>query len=217
MAKQGFYWNRGAVAKAIGKVNSDFLFSAGAFVRSRARSSMKKGTEVNGERKPSAPGQSPFRWGNQLYDFMLYAFDPANNSMVIGPKLLGGRKSGKDSTANVLEQGGTVEITYRPPSQPRNRRRWGPAHYAGTRPKLKRRLPDGTEYYRYFRSTEAWKRASDAAGFLSWARSLETSNQPKTIRVHIEPRPFMSKALRQVLSEKVMARLYEKAARKSYR
>lgn len=218
MAKKGFEWNRKRIAQAIGKVNAEFLLMAGAFVRSRARQPMKKGSiGPDGSRTHSPPGKAPYRYGNQLYDFMLYSFDPATNSVVIGPKLLGGRPAGAKSTAHTLEAGGTVEVKFRLPAPPRNQRRWGPKHYAGTRPKLKKRLPDGTDHYRYFRSTDAWKRASEAAGFLTWARRVDAGNQPVTVRVMIEPRPFMGKALKQVLSEKVMARLYEKAAKKSYR
>jgi len=148
---------------------------------------------------------------------MLYSFDPLTRSMVVGPKLLSGRPSGKSSTAHTLEAGGTVSIRTKPAAKPRNRRNWTAAHYAGTRPKLKKRLPDGTEYYRYFRSKEAHEHASNAGGFLAWCRAVEAENPPVTVRVTIEPRPFMSKALRQVLSEKVMARLYERAAQKAYR
>ena len=215
MAKKGFYWNKKAISNAIGKVNTEFLFAAGAFLRNRARGSMKKGQLRDGQRVPSAPGKSPFRWGNQLYDFMLYSFDPATNTMVVGPKHLGGQPSGRSATAHVLEQGGTREITYRVPAPARNLRKWGPLHAVGGRPKLKRRLPDGTDTYRYFRSTAAHERASQSAGFLNWCRMIEVP--PVTVRVMIEPRPFMSKALRQVLSEKVMASLYEKAAKRAYK
>lgn len=218
MAKKGFEWNRKRIAQAIGKVNAEFLLMAGAFVRSRARQPMKKGTlGSNGSRMHSAPGSAPYRWGGQLYNFMLYGFDPSTNSVVVGPKHLSGQQEGTASTAHVLESGGTRQIKFRPGVKPRNKRNWTSAHYAGTRPKLKRRLPDGTDTYRYFRSTAAHERASQAAGFLAWCRAVEAENQPVTMRITIEPRPFMAKALKQVLSEKVMTRLYEKAARKSYR
>ena len=218
MAKKGFEWNRKRIAQAIGKVNAEFLLMAGAFVRNRARQPMKKGSiGPDGSRTHAPPGKAPYRYGNQLYDFMLYSFDPATNSVVIGPKHLSGQPDGVKSTAHRLEQGGTAEISFRLPAPPRNMRRWGPKHNAGSRPKLKKRLPDGTEYYRYFRSTAAHERASQAAGFLAWCRRIEAGNPAVTVRVMIEPRPFMAKALRQVVSEKVMASLYEKAAKKAYR
>jgi len=218
MAKKGFDWNRKRIAQAIGKVNAEFLLMAGAFVRNRARSPMKKGSVgPDGSRTHAPPGKAPYRYGNQLYDFMLYSFDPSTNSVVIGPKHLGGQPEGAKSVAHTLETGGAATVKVRLPAKPRNGRRWGPAHYAGTRPKLKKRLPDGTDTYRYFRSTAAHESASRAARFLAWCRAVEAENQPVTMRIVIEPRPFMTKALKQVLSEKVMASLYEKAAKKSYR
>ena len=218
MAKKGFDWNRKRIAQAIGKVNAEFLLMAGAFVRNRARSPMKKGSVgPDGSRTHAPPGKAPYRYGNQLYDFMLYSFDPTTNSVVIGPKHLGGQPEGAKSVAHTLETGGSAAVTIRLPAPPRNGRRWGPTHYAGSRPKLKKRLPDGTDTYSYFRSKMAWERASQSGGFLTWARRIDAGNSPVTVRVMIEPRPFMSKALRQVLSEKVMASLYEKAAKKSYK
>lgn len=218
MAKRGFDWNRKQIAQAIGRVNAEFLLMAGSFLRNRARQPMKKGTlGPDGSRAHAAPGSAPYRWGGQLYNFMLYSFDPTTNSVVVGPKHLSGEPSGASSTAHTLEAGGTREIRFRLPAPPRNMRKWGPAHYAGSRPKLKRKLPDGTDTYRYFRSKGAHERASQASAFLAWCRQIEAGNPPVTVRVKIEPRPFMNKALRQVLSEKVMASLYEKAAKKAYR
>lgn len=218
MTKRGFEWNRKRISQAIGKVNAEFLLSAGSFVRNRARQPMKKGTlNSDGSRAHAAPGSAPYRWGGQLYNFMLYSFDPVTNSVVVGPKHLSGQQEGAGSTAHVLEAGGPRQIMYRAPFKPRNKRRWTAAHYAGTRPKLKRRLADGTDTYRYFRSKSAWEHAKDAAGFLAWCRAVEAENPPVKLTVRVEARPFMGKALRQVLSDKVMARLYEKAAQKAYR
>ena len=217
-AKKGFDWNRKRIAEAIGKVNAEFLLSAGAFVRGRARSPMKPGkTNSDGSRMHAAPGSAPYRWGGQLYNFMLYSFDPLTNSVVVGPKHLSGQKEGAGSTAHTLEAGGTRQISVKPAYKPKGKRNWTSAHWAGTRPKLKKRLPDGTEYYRYFRSTSAWEKAKDSSGFLAWCRAMDAENRPVKTTIRIEARPFMGKALKQVLSEKVMARLYEKACQKAYK
>lgn len=213
MAKKGFYWNRRAVANAIGRVNAEFLFAAGAFVRSRARSSMKKGRLIDGSRVHAPPGKAPYRYGNQLYDFMLYSFDPVTNTMVIGPKFLPGRKSGRGGIPNVLETGGQLTVT-RTVASGSPRRRWGPKHYEGGRPRTKHRLPSGETSYRYFRSRDAWCRARQRAAFQAWARGR---SEKVSVRVNINPHPYMSSALRQVLSERVMNRLYEKAAQRAYR
>jgi hypothetical protein len=120
-----------AADRAARKVLSRF----GAFVRRRAKSSIKKapkkaktalkrGLLLSGEGQfISGPGQPPVGHVGTLRDAILFSYDPGNKSVVIGPVPFQGSGRG----ARALEEGGpsvkrpsgrTVEIRPRPYMRP---------------------------------------------------------------------------------------------------
>lgn len=205
-------FNKKALANIVGRVNAEYLFLAGASLRSFGKKQLKTGKEKNGQRIPSKPGESPKIWGNSpLKNLILYELDPYQNSMVAGSAL---SHSSPNPVPGILEYGGSTLITVQQPYQPKNKRKWGSKHYTGTRPKLKR--PTKTsEYYSYFRSKSAWERAKESSGFQGWARA---NSPPKiTQTVHISARPYMQKALNQVTSARYSSYLYSKAVQRANR
>ena len=76
----------------------------GAFVRTGARSSIRK------RRAVSEPGQPPSSHAGLLKKFIFFAYEPARRSVVIGPARLN-QKSGEALPA--LEYGGRTKIASR--------------------------------------------------------------------------------------------------------
>jgi hypothetical protein len=94
-AKRGFF-DRALVKNAVDKGQRKVFSKFGAFVRQRARTSIRK-------RKGAAPaGQPPHSHVGTLRRLIFFAFDPAKKSVVIGPTLL--RSSSK--APKLLEHGG---------------------------------------------------------------------------------------------------------------
>jgi len=118
-AKANFF-NVDTVAKAVDKANKGRLSMFGAFVRTRAKTSIKKagsdreapkvrnaqGRLVFRKLKSSQPGKPPFSRTGLLKQFIYFSFDPAKRSVVIGPTLIN-KPSGAPET---LEYGGTVDL-----------------------------------------------------------------------------------------------------------
>lgn len=92
-----FFLDRAAVRNAIDRGTRRALSRFGAFVRTRARSSIRK------RRAVSKPGSPPSSHEGSLRRLLLFAFDPAQKSVVIGPALF---KNGEAPA--LLEHGGTV-------------------------------------------------------------------------------------------------------------
>ena len=94
-----------------GKIDADtrrVLSRFGAFVRTRARSSIRT------RKKPSAPGQPPSSHAGDLKRLIFFALDPAATSVVIGPL-----RFRKGEAPALLERGGAVSrkgktLRYRP-------------------------------------------------------------------------------------------------------
>jgi hypothetical protein len=66
---------------------------------------MKKGKDG----RPSSPGSPPHRVTGLLADFLLWKYDGAAMSIVVGPVLLSGSKNTSPTIPEILENGG-VEI-----------------------------------------------------------------------------------------------------------
>jgi hypothetical protein len=105
-----FFFDRERVLKDAGAKTVRALSRFGAFVRQRARSSMRK------RKRPSAPGQPPSVHAGGIKRFLFFSWDPIARSVVIGPIKLnmltmvgGGYQSGV--APGVLEFGGSVGIT----------------------------------------------------------------------------------------------------------
>jgi hypothetical protein len=92
------FFDREKVIKALDKAERRYLSKAGAFVRRRARSSMRR------RKGSSPPGQPPSAHTGDLKR-ILFALELVRRAVIIGP--IGFNKS---NIPEALEYGGTVEI-----------------------------------------------------------------------------------------------------------
>lgn len=104
MSVKNLFFDRALVVREVGKVNAAALSKAGAFVRQRARSSLRRRKRV------SAPGSPPSVHSQDSVATLkniLFAYDRANMSVVIGPVLLNGSQG---SVPALHEFGGTKAV-----------------------------------------------------------------------------------------------------------
>jgi hypothetical protein len=94
---RGLFFDRMAVLAATTSAERRVLSRFGAFVRQRARTSMKRRSQ------PAAPGQPPSAHTGLLRQHLYFAWDPFARSVVIGPVLLN-QKQG--AIPPLLEYGG---------------------------------------------------------------------------------------------------------------
>lgn len=100
---RGAFFDSDAVLKAVSKARRRVLSKCGAFVRRRAKSSIRK------RKRSAAPGQPPSSHSGELKELLFFAFDAATRSVVVGPVPFGGSKSAGDKRApELLERGGPV-------------------------------------------------------------------------------------------------------------
>ena len=107
MAKIGFkvtrlFFDRKAVKNAVDRGKRKVLSKFGAFVRQRAKTSIRK------RKRTSAPGQPPSSHTGLLKKFIFFAYDRERDSVVIGPERLN-QKTGDAPPA--LEHGGRSRVT----------------------------------------------------------------------------------------------------------
>ncbi len=101
MRIKNLFFDRKAVVDAVDKAKRAVLSKAGAFIRTIARTSIRK------RKGSSPPGSPPHSHVGLLRNFILFGYDPASDSVVIGPA-----KLNKPTEApRVLEHGGTTTIT----------------------------------------------------------------------------------------------------------
>ena len=93
---KGLFFDSKAVIRQTDKATRRVLSKFGAFVRTRARSSIRK------RKRPSAPGQPPSSHTGLLKRFIYFVLEPSRKSVVIGPTKL--NKPG--GIPEVLEYGG---------------------------------------------------------------------------------------------------------------
>ena len=105
---KGFFFDSARVVAATSRAERKVLSRFGAFVRRGSRSSIRK------RKAASAPGQPPSSHVGLLKKFIFFAYEPARQSVVIGPARLN-QKTGNALSA--LEYGGRTQIVSR------NRRR----------------------------------------------------------------------------------------------
>ena len=124
-AKAGFF-DREKVQRAVDASTRRALSRFGAFVRQRAKTSIrtKAGT--------SPPGQPPYSHTGVLKQFLLFAYDAERKSVVIGPTLI---REGSPAP-RLLEHGGDTTIATR--TGPR-RARYRPRPFMG--PAFRAELP----------------------------------------------------------------------------
>jgi hypothetical protein len=99
---KSMFFDRQAVMSAVDKGTRKVLSKFGAFVRTRAKSSIRK------SKKSAAPGQPPRSHTGLLKRFIFFVFEPINRSVVIGPAKLNAKESG---APEVLEKGGTTVVS----------------------------------------------------------------------------------------------------------
>lgn len=103
MRIKDLFFDRQTVVRAVDKARREVLSRAGAFIRTRARTSIRT-------RKGSAPpGRPPHAHTGLLKRFIFFGYDPASDSVVIGPARIN-RSSGAPRT---LEFGGTAIVLRR--------------------------------------------------------------------------------------------------------
>lgn len=98
-AKNNFF-DRKVVMDAVDRATLRVLSRFGAFVRTRARSSIRK------RKRPSTPGQPPSSHVGTLKALIFFSYDPDRKSVVIGPTL----SSNPSGAPETLEYGGEADI-----------------------------------------------------------------------------------------------------------
>jgi len=97
------FFDRAAVTSKVDAATRRVLSKMGAFVRRRAKSSIRK------RKKVSAPGQPPSSHVGTLRNLLFFGYDSGTKTVVVGPaafertRLLGGK-----TTPETLEEGGVV-------------------------------------------------------------------------------------------------------------
>jgi hypothetical protein len=104
MRVKDLFFDRPKVRRAVDRATRRALSKSGAFIRQRARTSMRR------RRGSSAPGSPPHAHEGSLRRMLFFAYDPApdGGSVVVGP--VGFRRS---EAPNTLEFGGAATVTRR--------------------------------------------------------------------------------------------------------
>lgn len=110
MRIKSLFFDRPKVIRAVDRAKRRSLSKAGAFIRQRARTSIRK------RKRSSPPGQPPSSHTGLLRRFILFGYDRRSDSVVVGP--VGFRRS---MAPNVLEFGGRVAVTGRRGSRKKKR------------------------------------------------------------------------------------------------
>lgn len=126
---KGRFFNAGAVMRSLSEAQRRVLSRFGAYVRTRARTSIKPAKLLNrkevkagikkglarGVRKiyqPSMPGQPPRSRRGELRKHIYFAYDASDRDVVIGPSLVRSQETG---TPARLEKGGVATVKRRGP------------------------------------------------------------------------------------------------------
>lgn len=103
MKIKALFFDRSKARRAVDRAKRRALSKAGAFIRQRARTSMRR------RRGPAPPGSPPHAHEGSLRRLILFGFDPSSDSVVVGPVRL--NKPG--DAPNVLEFGGRATVERR--------------------------------------------------------------------------------------------------------
>ena len=119
---RNMFFDSGKVLKAVHRARRAALSKAGAFVRRRARSSIRR------RKRASRPGQPPTNRSGLLRDWILFGYDHAADTVFVGPVRL--QKRG--NAPEVLEHGGrTIFEGYRRGRWVKRRIRIAPRPFMG--------------------------------------------------------------------------------------
>ena len=101
---KSLFFDKAGVVNKVDKATRKVLSKFGAFVRTTAKSSIRK------RKKPSAPGSPPSSHVGLLKKFIFFSYEPQSRNVVIGPVLLSSKKSsGSNTVPGVLEYGGKTQ------------------------------------------------------------------------------------------------------------
>jgi hypothetical protein len=101
---KGMFFDAPAVVRAVDSATRKVLSKFGAFVRTAARSSIRKRKRI------SEPGQPPSSHTGLLKRFIFFGYDTARRSVVIGPTRL---NSTSGTAPGSLEHGGATAVSTR--------------------------------------------------------------------------------------------------------
>ena len=120
MRMKELFFDRPAVQKAMDKATRKALGRAGAFIRTRAKSSIRKAPYLRRKtrgkarsdlrRASSKPGNPPYSQVGTLKRFLFFAYDPASESVVVGPE----RITRSTDAPHTLEFGGRALVKLKP-------------------------------------------------------------------------------------------------------
>lgn len=99
MRIKSMFFDRAKIIRAVSRAKRQVLSKAGAFIRQRARSSIRK------RKGTSRPGEPPSSHTGLLRRFILFGYDRRSDSVVVGA--VGFRRS---TAPNVLEFGGRTTV-----------------------------------------------------------------------------------------------------------
>jgi hypothetical protein len=164
MKVKNMFFDRALVKREVGKQNAAALGKIGAFVRRRARSSMRR------RKSASAPGHPPSAHSKDpvaTLKNILFAYDRANMSVVIGPVLLNGSRG---SVPALHEFGGAANVREKKIVNPLSGQfEWAPTGRRGARPGQQTRIRQAQYAARPFMGPAL---AAEAPGFPSlWVTS----------------------------------------------
>ena len=92
------FFDGNRIIRRMEQANRRILMRAGAFIRRRARSSIRK------RKKISDPGKPPSSHTGRLKGLILFAYSPTTETVVVGPRRTGSR----NQAGETLEHGKTV-------------------------------------------------------------------------------------------------------------
>jgi hypothetical protein len=105
-AAKGNFFDRQKVINATDRATRSVLSRFGAFVRTRARTSMRKRKGV------SAPGSPPHAHVGLIRKLLFFVYEPERKTVVIGPTLINTARK-NPTVPELLEEGGEVVIERR--------------------------------------------------------------------------------------------------------
>ena len=104
------FFDKARVIRAVDKARRAVLSRAGAFIRQRAKTSMRK------RKGASAPGEPPHAHVGTMRRFMFFGYDPGADTVVVGPARTNqvffnrDRRPVKGTVPSVLEYGGQITV-----------------------------------------------------------------------------------------------------------
>ena len=134
--KKKLFFDRQIVIDAVGKATAKNLSKAGSFIRTSARSSLRR------RKSTSPPGEPPSVHSKDRVATLKniwFVFDPANRSVIVGPlKLERSRLEGSDrkTVPSLHELGGAAVVKNK---KRKRRARYAPRPFMG--PAMQRELP----------------------------------------------------------------------------